>query len=176
MVVHTSNRYDVIMSSMNITSERQQQVNFFPYMMMGQVFVVKKNGKPIKSEKDLTGRIIAVQADTTSFNALENFQKAGILIKEIKAFKGATETFSALKSNQADSIITDEAVGLYYSSLDAKTFMISGEAIKPELIGIAVKKSDKNLLQALENAVKQIKENGTYAKIYKQWLKVTPKK
>ncbi|MGZ3807686.1 MAG: ABC transporter substrate-binding protein, partial [Bacteriovorax sp.] len=98
-----SNRYDIIMSSMNITPERKLQVNFVPYMMMGQVFVVKKSGKPIKNERDLANRLIAVQADTTSFNALENFKKAGIAIKEIKAFKGATETFSALKSNQADS-------------------------------------------------------------------------
>ncbi len=171
----TSNRYDVIMSSMNITDERKQQVNFVPYMMMGQVFVIKKGGKPIKTQRDLAGRVVAVQADTTSFNALENFKKAGIDIKEIKAFKGATETFSAVKSNQADSIITDEAVGQYYSSLDVKTFVVSGEAIKPETIGIAVKKSDKQLLHALEEAVKTIKANGTYTKVYKQWLKVAPK-
>ena len=48
-----SNRYDVIMSSMNITPERSQQVNFVQYMSMGQVFVVKKGAAPIKNEKDL---------------------------------------------------------------------------------------------------------------------------
>lgn len=170
-----SNRYDVIMSSMNITPERKQRVNFVAYLSMGQVFVVKKSGKPVKSEKDLNGRVVAVQADTTSYNALENFQKAGIKIKEIKAFKGETETFSALKSNQADSIITDEAVGLYYTKLDSKTFVISSEAIKPEPIGIAVKKSDVKLLHALESAVDAIKKNGQFAKIYKQWLGVAPK-
>ncbi len=170
-----SNRYDVIMSSMNITPERSQQVNFVQYMSMGQVFVVKKGAAPIKNEKDLKGRVIAVQADTTSYNALEGFKKAGIAIKDIKAFKGATETFSALKSNQADSIITDEAVGLYYAGLDAKTFIVSGEAMKPEPIGIAVKKSDTKLLHALEAVVKTIKSNGTYNNIYKQWLKVAPK-
>ncbi len=169
------NRYDIIMSSMNITPERSLQVNFVPYFSMGQVFVVKKSGKPVKNEKDLAGRVIAVQADTTSFNALEGFKKSGIPIKEIKAFKGATETFSALAANQVDSIITDEAVGLYYAGLDPKTFVISGEAMKPEPIGIAVKKTDTQLLQALIAAVKTIKSNGTYARIYKQWLKVAPK-
>ncbi len=170
-----SNRYDVIMSSMNITDERKQRVNFVPYLSMGQVFVVKKSGKPVKTEKDLAGRVIAVQADTTSYNALEKFQKDGIAIKEIKAFKGATETFSALKSNQVDSIIIDEAVGLYYTKLDSKTFMISSEAIKPEPIGIAVKKSDVKLLHALESAMTTVKTNGQFAKFYKQWLGVAPK-
>lgn len=170
-----SNRYDIIMSSMNITDERKQQVNFVPYIMMGQVFVVKKSGKAIRSEKELAGMVVAVQADTTSFSAVENFKNSGIAIKEIKAFKGATETFSALKSNQAEVIVIDQAVGFYYAGLDQKTFLVSGEALKPEPIGIAVKKSDVILLKELTKAIKTIKDNGTFARIYKQWLNTTPK-
>ena len=170
-----SNRYDIIMSSMNITPERKAQVNFVAYMEMGEVFVVKKSGKPVKSEKDLAGKVVTVQADTTSFSAVENYKKSAIAIKEIKAFVAATETFSALKSNQAEVIVTDEAVGLYFVGLDPKTFVITGQAMKPEPIGIAVKKSDPKLLKALEEAVALIKKNGSYSKIYKQWLKVDPK-
>lgn len=169
-----SNRYDIIMSAMNINEERKLQVNFVPYIMMGQVFVSKKPSKPYKNEKDLAGKTIAVQADTTSFAAVEKFQKSGIKIKEIKAFIGATEAFSALKSNQAEVIVIDEAVGLYYAGLDQKTFQVSGEALKPEPIGIAVRKSDTKLLKALEAAMKTIKENGIFAKVYKQWLKKNP--
>lgn len=169
-----SNRYDIIMSSMNVTPERAAQVNFVPYLMMGQVFVVKKSSKPVASDKDLAGRTVAVQVDTTSFNAVEAIQKSGVKIKGIKTFPGATETFSALKANQADVIVTDEAVGRYYTGLDASSFMVSGNAIKPEPIGIAVKKTDKNLLKALEDAVKTIKSNGTYTKVYKEWLKTAP--
>jgi ABC-type amino acid transport substrate-binding protein len=169
-----SNRYDVIMSAMNITKERQAQVNFVPYMSMGQVFVVKKTAKPVASDKELNGRVVAVQVDTTSFAAVEAIQKSGVKIKEIKTFPGATETFSALKANQADVIVTDEAVGRYYTGLDASTFIVSGNAMKPEPIGIAVKKTDAKLLKALEEAMKTIKANGTYSKLYKQWLKTTP--
>lgn len=169
-----SNRYDIIMSSMNITPERSAQVNFVPYMTMGQVFVVKKSAKPVGSEKELAGRIVAVQADTTSFTAVEAIKNSGVKIKDIKTFPGATDTFSALKANQADVIVTDEAVGRYYAGLDAKTFIVSGNAIKPEPIGIAVKKTDTKLLAALEAALKTLKENGTYKKIYKQWLKTDP--
>ena len=169
-----SNRYDIVMSSMNITDERKKQVNFVPYIMMGQIFVIRKSAKPLKSEKDLAGKVIAVQADTTSFTAVEGFQKSGIAIKEIKAFKGATEAFSALKSNQAEVIVIDEAVGLYYTGLDQKTFQVSGVAIKPEPIGIAVRKNDLKLFNALMSAVKEIKTNGTFTKTYKQWLKIAP--
>ena len=117
---------------------------------------------------------MAVQADTTSFTAVEDFKKSGIPIKEIKAFKGATEAFSALKSNQAEVIVIDEAVGLYYTGMDQKTFQISGIALRPEPIGIAVRKTDTKLFNALDVAVKTIKQNGIFSKIYKQWLKKDP--
>lgn len=171
-----SNRYDIIMSSMNITPERSAQVDFVPYISMGQVFVVKSSAKPIKSDKELAGKVVAVQVDTTSFTAVEAIQKSGVKIKEIKTFPGATETFSAVKANQAEAIVTDEAVGKYYAGLDAKTFVVSGEAMKPEPIGIAVKKTDKKLHKALTDAVKTIKDNGTFARIYKNWLKTNPPK
>ena len=170
-----SNRYDMIMSSMNITDERKQQVNFIPYISMGQVFLTKKNAKKVSTEKDLAGLVVAVQADTTSYTAVENFKKSGIAIKEIKAFKNATETFSAIKANQAQVIVIDEAVGLYYSGMDAKSFTVTGEAMKPEPIGIAVSKSDAKLQATLSTIMKQIKEDGTFKNIYKKWLKADPK-
>jgi polar amino acid transport system substrate-binding protein len=169
-----SNRYDIIMSSMNVTPERQAQVNFIPYLTMGQIFVVKKTAKPVVLEKDLEGRTVAVQVDTTSFSAVEAILKSGVKIKEIKTFPAATDTFSALKANQADVIVTDEAVGRYYAALDSKNFVVSGIAIKPEPIGMAVKKSDEKLFKALEQALNSIKKNGTYTKIYREWLKSTP--
>ncbi|NOT78549.1 MAG: amino acid ABC transporter substrate-binding protein [Bacteriovoracaceae bacterium] len=171
-----SNRYDIIMSSMNITPERSAQVNFVPYLKMGQVFVVKKSSKPVTKPSDLNGRTVAVQVDTTSFSAVEGMIKSGVKLKSLKTFPGATETFSAIKANQADVIVTDEAVGKYYAGLDSKTFMVSGNAVAPEVIGIAVKKSDTKLHSAITNAIVKLKANGTYTRLYKKWLNEEPAK
>lgn len=165
-----SDRYDIIMSSMNITPERSKEVNFVEYMSMGQVFVVKNKNLVIKNENDLAGKIIAVQADTTSSTAVLNFKKSGIQIKDVLEFKGATEAFAALKSNHAEVIVIDEAVGKYFAKLDSKTFTITGNAILPLPIGIAVKKSDPALLKALQNALSTIKKNGSFDTIYKKWM------
>ena len=164
-----SDRYDIIMSSMNITAERARAVNFVEYMSMGQVFVVKDKKLIIKSEKDLSGKKDAVQADTTSSTAVANFKKAGIQIKDVLEFKGATETFAALKSNHAEVIVIDEAVGKYFAKLDPKNFRVSGNAILPLPIGIAVRKSDTALLKALQESLQTIKKNGTFDTIYKKW-------
>lgn len=165
-----SKRYDVIISSMSVTAERQKQVDFVEYVKMGQVFVVRKKDAAVTSEKELKGKIIAVQADTTSFEAVENFKKQGVAIKDVKAFKAATDTFSALKSMQADVIVIDEPVGRYYAAKDSKTFVVSGMALAPEPMGVAVRKDAADLKLALEQAMEKIKKDGTLSKLSKNWF------
>ncbi len=166
-----SDRYDIIMSSMNITPEREKEADFIPYLSMGQVFVTKTTHPKISSEKDLALKKIAVQADTTSFSAATAMKEKGIKISEIKAFNDATSTFSAVKSNQAEVIVIDEAVGYYYAGLDPKTFKVNGEALKAEPIGIALKKNQTELKKALSEALLKIKKNKSFHAIYKNWLK-----
>lgn len=170
----TSNRYDIIMSSMTITDDRKKMVDFVPYLEMDQVFVIRKGQKLIKKDSDLAGKVVAVQVDTTSAEAVEGFKKKGIAIKDIKGFKGATETFGALKALQCDVIVIDGPVARYYTAMDSKNFIISGQAIKAEPIGIAVRKGDKKLTQELLEALQDIKKNGTFSRIYREWLKVDP--
>jgi ABC-type amino acid transport substrate-binding protein len=164
-----SGRYDVIISSMNITPERSKQVNFVPYLSLAQVFVSRTGVGAVRSELELAGKVVAVQADTTSH---ELVQKIGsrVKIKEIRAFKGATDCFSALKSKQADVIVIDEPVGLYYSKLSPKVFEVTGKASRSEPIGIAIRKKDQELFQAIGLAVEKIKKSPRWAEMSQRWF------
>jgi polar amino acid transport system substrate-binding protein len=164
-----SKRYDVIISSMNITDERKKQVNFVEYSRMSQLFVSKR-GVTVKEAKDLAGKIVAVQADTTSHEYLTNQQKAGVKIKEIKAFRGATDTFAAVKSSQAEVIVIDEPVGRYYAAKDPQTFVVTGNAIAPEPIGIAIRKANANLLKEVKATVEKMRQDGRMKKISQKWF------
>ncbi|HYG57488.1 MAG TPA: ABC transporter substrate-binding protein [Symbiobacteriaceae bacterium] len=163
-------RYDVIMSSMNITEERLKQVDFVEYAKMSQVFVSKK-GLDVKSEKDLSGKVIVVQADTTSHEWAEEVKKDKVKdIKEIRSFKGATDAFLEVKNGRGDVIVIDEPVGLYYAKKDAATFTITGRAMDPEAVGIAIRKEDAALKAAIEKAVKDLQADGTYKKVSEAWF------
>lgn len=169
----TGKRYDVIISSMNITDDRKKVVNFVEYARMGQIFVTKKGAKPVKTKEDLAGLVVAVQKDTTSSEAVENFQK-NIKIKDVKNFSAATDTFNAVKAKQADVIVIDEPVGNYYVSLDPKTFEVTGVAIEPEPIGIAIRKSDEALYKNIQSTFESMYKDGTYKKIYQKWFGKDP--
>lgn len=163
-----SNRYDVIISSMNITPERSKQVNFVEYVKMSQLFISKK-GREVKTEKDLVGKVVAVQADTTSHEFVQNKQKGGIAIKDIKAFKMVTDAFAAIKANQADVIVVDEPVGRYYAKRDP-SFVISGRAMAPEPVGVAMSKKEKKLADEIQKVVHSMEKDGFMKKLSLQWF------
>lgn len=163
-------RMDGIISSMNITEERSKQVNFIEYAKMSQIFVSKK-GVTVKTEKDLAGKTVIVQAETTSQEYVDKLKKDSIKdIKEIRTFKAATDVFLELKNGRGDVIIIDEPVGRYYAKLDAATFTVTGQAMSPEPVGIAIRKEDKSLQEALTKALADVKADGTYKKISEQWF------
>ncbi|MGE5674706.1 MAG: ABC transporter substrate-binding protein [Mycobacterium leprae] len=163
-------RFDVIISFMNPDDTRRKQVDFIEYLKMGQVFVSRK-GVNVKTEKDLAGKTVAVQAETTSQSYVEDLKAKKIKdIKEIRSFKMATDAFLELKNNRADVVIIDEPVGRYYAALDPATYAVTGQAISPQPVGIAVNKEDKALYAALEKALKDMKSDGTFGKISVQWF------
>jgi len=164
-----SGRYDIIVSSMNITPDRAKVVDFVPYFKLVQVFVTKV-GQAVKTSDELAGKVVAVQADTTSHAFVEKEQKRGVKIKDIRAFKLATDTFAAIKSGHADVTVIDEPVGRYYAKQEAQTFTVSGEAMSAEPVGIAVKKADHALKAAIEQAVVDIQKDGTYKALSTKWF------
>lgn len=164
-----SKRYDVIISAMNVTDERKKMADFVEYVKMSQLFI-SKAGQLVANESELAGKIVAVQADTTSYEYVENKQKAGIAIKEMKAFKLANDAFAAVKAGQADVIVVDEPVGKYYAKQDAATFVVSGRAMAPEPVGVAVRKEDAELTKAIGAVVDEMRKDGTLKAISEKWF------
>lgn len=85
-------------------------------------------------------------------------------------FENYAEAFTALKSGQGDALTTDNAI-LYGMADEDPSYHIVGGTFTDEPYGIAVRKGEKELLDALNKALKTIKSNGEYDKIYKKWIK-----
>jgi His/Glu/Gln/Arg/opine family amino acid ABC transporter permease subunit len=90
-------------------------------------------------------------------------------VREIRPFPGAIESFSALKSGQAEVIVVDEPVGLFFAHRD-DTFVITGQALEPEPIGIAINKQDADLTAAIAQAFSDIKASGELKQLSERWF------
>lgn len=164
----SSNRYELIISSMNITEERKKEVDFVEYIKMYQVFVCR-SGVVVKREADLKDLKVAVQTDTTSSSWVEASMKRGSGIKEIKAFPTATDAFAALNAAQVDLIVIDEPVGKYYARL-SPNLSVTGTALEAEPVGIALKKNDPELKDAVQKAVDELRSKGQTKAIAEKWF------
>ena len=161
-----SGRYDVVMSSMNITEERQKSADFVQYFEMGQMIVVKKgNPKGIQSLDDLKGKVIAVQIGTTNEEIARGIEGA-----TVKTFQTFPDALKEVYVGRADATILDEPVARYYANIEGDKYQFVGEPFETAPVGIAVAKGNDELVQAIQQALDELKADGTYDQIYAKWF------
>jgi His/Glu/Gln/Arg/opine family amino acid ABC transporter permease subunit len=163
-----SDRYDIIVSSMNVTPERQAQVDFVAYAAISQVFVCRR-GVGVRDEHDLVDKVVAVQVNTTSHAWVEALIREGIPIRDVKALPTPTDAFTALRFGQADVVVADEPVARYYARVDP-ALVVTGQAVDTEPVGIALRRGEGTLKAAVEEAVRGMKEDGTLRRLAEHWF------
>ncbi|EZP77307.1 family 3 extracellular solute-binding protein [Parageobacillus genomosp. 1] len=161
---------DAIIATMTITEERKKEVDFSDvYFMAGQSLLVKKDSK-INSVKDLKkGMTVLTAKGSTS---AQNIRKVAPEVNVLE-FENYAEAFTALKAGQGDALTTDNAL-LWGMAKQDPNYRVLDETFSKEPYGIAVRKGDKELLQVINEYLKEIKENGEYDKIYEKWIGKKP--
>lgn len=157
---------DAIIATMTITDERKKQVDFSDvYFDAGQALLVKK-GSPIKSVKDLNANttVLVVKGSTSAVNIRKEAPDAKILEMENYA-----EAFTALQAGQGEAVSTDNAILLGMAS-ENPDYEIAGGTFTKEPYGIAINKGQTEFVEAVNQALKEIHEDGTYDKIYEKWF------
>lgn len=161
-----TDKYDAVISTMNITESRLENADFVEYAILDQVFVVARGGTPVTSLAELPGKRVAVQVETTSQEIAE---EAGVPVENIITFDSFDQAFLEVRNNKADVVIVDEPVGLYYEARHPDTYQVTGYAEEAAPVGIAVKKGS-DLAAAIEKAVADLKADGTYADLSMKWF------
>ncbi|MGC8971297.1 MAG: basic amino acid ABC transporter substrate-binding protein [bacterium] len=158
-------KFDIIISAMTITPERAKQVDFsIPYYNAGQLITVREDDNRIKSEKDLQGKIVAVQLGTTGQFYAESIPG----IKEIRKFETVDGAFLELKNGRVDAVIADDLTSLAFVK-STKGLKVINKLLTKEQYGIAVRKEDKALLKEINIVIARLKKEGVIAKLREKW-------
>lgn len=162
-----SGNLDVIISGMSINDDRRQKVEFSdPYYKSGLTIIVKKDNLAIQKFSDLVGKRVAVQIGTTSAKEVRKIQ--GV---EVRDFNSSAETFLELRSGGVDAVVNDRPVNDYYIAKSGVTDVRAlDELLTSEDYGIAMSKKNPELVKKVNAALKKLRENGEYDKIYKKWF------
>lgn len=170
-----ANRYDVIASTLYVSSARSKEVDFVPYFQTGNSIVVRKDDSPLVTAQDLCGKkvsvltatVIAKIMPTTESDKCKAAGKPGITVQEFPTDPEATQ---ALLSHQVDAQMTDAAVAKTVEEKSAGRVKISSDAlIYPVAVGLAVQKGNTALKDALTKSVADLAKSGESTKLLKQY-------
>jgi ABC-type amino acid transport substrate-binding protein len=159
-------KYEIILSSMAITDERKQKVDFTkPYYHTGAQLFINKDNNDIKDpEKDIKDKKLGVAIGTT-------FEKKAVeLGATVVTYKSDLLTFQDLANKRVDGVLTDKAVGSRLIKEKNYPFKAVGDMLLQDAAGIALNKNEKALKADIDKHLKAMMDDGTYAKISKKWF------
>lgn len=164
-----SEMIDFVIAAMTITEERQDAADFStPYFNATQAVIVLKGYEGIKTIEDIADKKVAVQDGTTGHFMVTD--ELGCSLANVSAFKASTDTILELTTGRADCVVIDDAVAQNFLKLYDNLVLVEGLDMPTEQYGIAVKKGNEELLAAINAALAQMVEDGTYDVLFAQFF------
>jgi polar amino acid transport system substrate-binding protein len=170
----TGGRVDVGM--FGILDVRLKQVSYVRYTLLANGLIVQKGNPTGVSNVDACGHSIAVEKGTQPVLVWETKGKeceaAGKPKMEILVFDGKGPQVLAVEAGRADAAGVTLATAIIAPRHSAgKLEPAPGGPVPDASIdgGIAMKKDNKQLLQAIDAAMKVLHTNGTYDRIFSKW-------
>jgi len=161
-------KFDLVASASTITPEREKTVNFTnPYYESEQALLVPE-GSDIATVEDLAGKVVGAQDGTTG----ETYANDETDASQVRGFPNGPAAIAALKAGQVEATIIDRPVAEDAISKGQTGFELATLIPTGEYYGFALAKNTPNLLEAVNGALQEIKDDGTLNELFQKWFKV----
>lgn len=151
---------DVSISSISITDERKNVMDFSSPYLDDDLALFAKDGSGITDLNSAKGKRVGVQGATTG----EKYAKSNGL--DTMQFEDGGLQVQALKNGQVDAVLGNISV-LNYGLKDSPEFKNVANFPTGEKLGVAVKKGNTALLDSVNKTIKRITDSGDLEK-YKE--------
>lgn len=169
-------KFDVIMSAMSITPDRQKQIDFSDrYAKTPSVLVMKSDFK-FNDPASLKGKKIGVMKSTIQEKySLGELAPAGAIIS---AYESSPQVYLDLQSGRIDGTVANivEVTRGFLEKDGGKSFAKVGPDLVGDKyfgtgVGIGMRKGQDDLKAELDTALKTIRANGTFKKVNDKYFK-----
>ncbi|MEU1668788.1 ABC transporter substrate-binding protein [Streptomyces sparsogenes] len=172
-----SGKYDVGFSNITDTEERKEKYDFASYRKDDLAFEAKKgSGLKVTGPEDVSGKTVAVDTGTNQEKLLVEWSKenvkAGREPVKIKYYQNQSDTYLALASGRIDLFLGPNPTAAYHVASAGQTEVVgtySGAGKTLQGLIAATTKKDNGLVKAVNSALNEIIDNGSYAKVLKRW-------
>lgn len=166
-------KFDIGMAGMTVTDERLKSVNFSDSYATGIQVVIVKADSAIKSLDDLKGdgsMKFGVQQDTTGdIYASDTVENGGYGKDNVVRYKTGADAVQALKTGKVDAVIIDNEPAKSFVSANEGLSILDGSWVE-ENYAIAIAKENTELLEKVNNALKELTADGTVKSIIDKYI------
>lgn len=168
---------DCLWNGFSKTPERAESFSLStPYMSNNQIILVKTDST-YQSLKDLSGKVVGVQSDSsaeTALNAVENkdFKDSLSNVVQIDDY---TKAILEIQNGTIDAISIDEVVARFYLKNQPDAFRILEEGGTPISLAsedyvVGMRKNDLALTEKINDTLKEMAKDGTMKTISEKWF------
>lgn len=169
LVSSIGNKIDIAIAGMTVTDERKETVDFSePYYDAVQ-YVLLPEGSDIATADDLVGKTIGVQLGTTG-----DFIATDIEGTTVSSYNKGVDAVNDLVNGRVDCVIIDKNPALVFADKfkDNGVVAVDGAQFdfETEQYAIAMPKGDTALADAINNAIEELKADGTFDELVKTYI------
>lgn len=160
-------QFDLAIAATTITPARENRVDFSnPYYQSSQGLLVQTGGD-IASVDDLAGEIVAAQDGTTG----ETYAQENTEASEVRPFPEIDDAYNALSTGQVAAVLND-LPSVQAAAEEKEGLEVVETFDTDEEYGIILPEGSDELLSAVNEALQEVKDDGTLDEIYQEWFEI----
>ena len=170
-----SGEIDIVISSIIITPEREEEYNILfshAYFISGQVVVTNASNDNITTPENLSGLKVGAQINTTGIEDAFAYTDDSLVFsyENYEEHEGEGIIYD-LKNGTIDAIIVDYPVAISIVQ-NNPSLKIAGDLFAEELFGIVTKQGNNALINEINEILRQMKIDNTHDNIIKKWIEI----
>ena len=162
-------KYDVAIAGMSITPEREHIAEFSEaYAEDGYKVIVSKNSKLGDDFVALSGKVVAAEEGSYGLEMLQK-QAKDVTVVPVKSTEAGIKLVA---DGKADALVASKMAASFFitHNYGEKVKFAGEKVLYADKIGIAVAPGNAELQKKLNEALKEVKRNGEYNKIYNSYF------
>ena len=156
-----SGRYDIVANGVEVTDERAQAYDFSePYAYINTVIIVRDDNDDIKSFEDLEGKTTANTLASTYSLLAESYGAKATGVDSL------ADTILLVEQGRVDATLNADVSFFDYMKVHTDApLKIVAETDTPSKVSIPVRKGEPEFLEAIDDAIVQLRESGELREI-----------
>ena len=163
---------DCIWNGFSVTPDRKENLTLSDSYMTNNISLVVMKDGAITSMADMDGKNLALQSGSAADETLNTEENADFKasLAEVNSFDSYNTALLDLETGNSDAVLMDSVMAEYMIKDLGKDYVVLDETLLADAYAIGFRKGEEALCEAVDNALKELKAEGTVTQISEKWF------